>query len=100
MGSTTHKVIDECMIKKTFINNNIFSGCLHSRGVVLHFHLGLQDNTPIPAIEVMRYGPLQLDPNFPHAGFFAVPKNFLNTKSLGASGLSFTLASYPYLSLC
>ena len=41
----------------------------------------------------MRYGPSQLGPNFPHAGFFAVPKTFLNTKSSGANGLSFTFAS-------
>ena len=29
------------------------------------------------ATKVMRYGPSQLGPNFPHAGFFAVPKTFL-----------------------
>ena len=48
----------------------------------------------------MRYGISQLGPNFPHNGFFVVPKTFLNTKSLGANGLSFMLVSYPYLSLC
>ena len=48
----------------------------------------------------MWYGPSQLGPNFPQTGFLAVPKTFLNTKFLGASGLNFTLASYPYLSLC
>ena len=48
----------------------------------------------------MRYGHSQLGPNFPYDGFLAVPKTFLNTKSPGASGLNFTLASYPYLSLC
>ena len=30
--------------KRTFINNNIFSGCLHSMGVVLHVHLDLQES--------------------------------------------------------
>ena len=30
------------MTKETFINNNTFSGCLHSKGVVLHVHLGLR----------------------------------------------------------
>ena len=33
--------------KRTFINNNIFSGCLHSTGVVLHFHLDLLENMPL-----------------------------------------------------
>ena len=32
------------MTGKNFINNNTFSGCLHSKGVVQHFHLDLQDN--------------------------------------------------------
>ena len=32
------------MAKRPFINNNTFSGCLHSKGVVQHFHLDLQDN--------------------------------------------------------
>ena len=41
-----------------------------------------------------------LGPNFPHAGFFAVSKTFLNTKSPGANGLNLTFESYPYLSLC
>ena len=40
----THNVINQNMAEKTFINNNIFLGCLHSRGVVQHFHLDLQDN--------------------------------------------------------
>ena len=47
----------------------------------------------MPATEVMQYGPSQLGPSFPHAGFFAVPKTFLNTKSPGTNGLSFTLMS-------
>ena len=42
--STTHNVINKKMTRKTFINNNTFSGCLHSRGVLQHFHLDLQDN--------------------------------------------------------
>ena len=54
----------------------------------------------MPATEVMRYGRFQLGPNFPHAGFFAVHRTFLNTESLGANGLSFILASYPCLNLC
>ena len=44
IGSTTYNVINENMTRKTFINNNTFSGCLHSRGVVQHFHLDFQDN--------------------------------------------------------
>ena len=48
----------------------------------------------------MRYGPSQSGLNFPYAGFLVMSKTFFNTKSLGASGLNFTLASYPYLSLC
>ena len=35
----------------------------------------------IPATEVMQYGPSQFSPNFLHAGFFAMPRTFLNTKS-------------------
>ena len=44
IGSITHNVINENMVEKTFINNNTFLGCLHSRGVVQHFHLDLQEN--------------------------------------------------------
>ena len=40
----------------------------------------------------MRYGPSQLGPNFPHTGFFVVPRIFLNTKFPSANSLSFTLA--------
>ena len=32
------------MTEETFINNNTFTGYLHSRGVVQHFHQDLQDN--------------------------------------------------------
>jgi len=49
----------------------------------------------MPATEVIRYDPSQLGPNFPHAGFFAVPTTFLNTKYLGANGLNFTLNNIP-----
>ena len=80
------------LIKENFINNNTFSGCLHSKGVVLHVHLSLQ-GAPIPATDAIQYGPSQLGPSFPYAGFLAVPKTFLNIKSPGTSGLSFTLAS-------
>jgi len=52
----------------------------------------------MPTIKVMRYGPSQLGPNFPHAGFFAVVTTFLNTKSPGAKGLNLKLESYPYMS--
>ena len=55
---------------------------------------------PIPATEVIRYGPSLLGPNFPHAGFFAVPTTFLNTKCPGVNGLNLTLELYPYLSFC
>ena len=40
----------------------------------------------------MRYGPSQLDPNFPQAEFMVVPKTFLNTKSPDASGLALHLS--------
>ena len=29
-----------------FINNSTFSGCLHSRGAILHAHLNLPENMP------------------------------------------------------
>ena len=32
------------LTKETFINNNTFSGCLHSKGMVLHAHLSLPEN--------------------------------------------------------
>ena len=34
--------VNKHMTKGTFINNNTFSGCLHSAGMILHVHLGLQ----------------------------------------------------------
>ena len=52
----------------------------------------------MPATEVIRYDLSQLGPNFPYAGFFAVPITVLNTKSLGTNGLNFTFESYPHLS--
>ena len=33
--------------RKTFINNNTFSGCLHSKGAVLHDYLSLLKNMPL-----------------------------------------------------
>ena len=47
----------------------------------------------IPVTDVMRYDPSQLGPNFPHIGFFAIPRTFLNTKSSGTNGFNFILAS-------
>ena len=44
INSRMHNVMNQNMAEKTFINNNTFSGCLHSRGVVQHFHIDLQDN--------------------------------------------------------
>ena len=32
------------MVKEAFINNNTFSGCLHSRDEIQHFHLDFQDD--------------------------------------------------------
>ena len=32
------------LINESFINNNTFSGCLHSKGVVLYAHLSLPEN--------------------------------------------------------
>ena len=33
-----HNVTNQNRVKKTFINNNTFSGCLHFMGMVQHFH--------------------------------------------------------------
>ena len=45
IGCIMHNVINQNMAEKTFINNNnTFSGCLHSMGVVQHFHIDLPDN--------------------------------------------------------
>ena len=35
------------LTKEIFINNNTFSGCLHSKGMVLHAHLSLLGNMPL-----------------------------------------------------
>ena len=76
------------------INSNTFSCCLHSKDEVQFFHLNLPSNTHLsPATDVMRYGPSQLGLNFSQAGFLVFPKTFLNTKSPGANGLSFTFIS-------
>ena len=40
----THNIMNKSMVKKVFINNNTFSGCLHFKGGVQLFHLDLQDN--------------------------------------------------------
>ena len=40
----TYNVINQNMVKNSFINNNTFSGCLHSKGVVQRFPLDLQDH--------------------------------------------------------
>ena len=45
IGSSTNNVISENVTRNTFINNNTFLDYLHSRGMVQHFHLGLQDDT-------------------------------------------------------
>ena len=86
--------------RKIFINNNTSSNCLHSKGVVLHAHLSLQGNRLLYQPQMWCDMVLPnwvltspLGPNFPHAGFFAVPRICLNTKSPGFNGLSFTLAS-------
>ena len=41
----THNVINKNMAENTFINNNIFAGYLHFKGMVQHFHLDLLGNT-------------------------------------------------------
>ena len=86
----THNIVNPNVVKNAFINNNTFSGYLHSRDAVQLFPLDLQDDTHLS----------QLGPNFPHVRFFAVLKTFLKTRSPTVNGLSFTLASSPYLSLC
>ena len=43
----TCNITNPNMVKKAFINNNIFSGYLHSKGVVQHSHLGLRDKQQI-----------------------------------------------------
>jgi len=44
MRSTMYYIINENTMKETFINNSTFLGYLHSKGVVLHVYLGLQEN--------------------------------------------------------
>ena len=44
----TCDIINLNVVNKAFINNNTFSGYLHSRGVVRHFPLNLQDNMHYP----------------------------------------------------
>ena len=82
------------MTKGTFINNNTFFRLFtfHRRGITCSSRSS-RKYAPIPATEVMRYGPSQLGPSFLHVGFFTMPRAFLNTKSPYANGLSFTLAS-------
>ena len=46
----------------------------------------------IPATKVIRYDPSQFGQSFPHAGFLALPRTFLNIKFPGSSGLYFTFA--------
>ena len=41
---------------------------------------------PIPALEVIRCGPSQFGPSFPHAEFFAEPTTLHSTRSPGAKG--------------
>ena len=66
------------MVEKIFINNNTFSGCLHSRSVVQHFHLDLQDNmhlfqTPSSCDITLLSWAL----TFPMLGSLQYPKPFL-----------------------
>ena len=42
---------------------------------------------PMPALEVIQYGPSQFEPNFPHAGFFIEPTTLRSTRLPGAKGL-------------
>ena len=43
------------LTKETFINNNTFSGCLHSKDEVLHAHLNLLEiYAPMLATKVIR----------------------------------------------
>ena len=52
---------------------------------------------PILATEVMRYGPSQLGPSFPHFRFLAAPRTFLNTKSPSISlNISYYLSEYAF----
>ena len=49
-------------------------------------------------MEVILYGPSQLWPSLPQAGFLVVPTTFLKTKSSEANGLDLTSLSYLCLS--
>ena len=72
------------MAKKTFINNNTFSGYLHFRVVVQHSHLGLQDDTHL--FQPSRWCDMALPSwalTFPMLGSLQYPKPFL-TPSLQA----------------
>ena len=41
----THDIVNPNVVKNAFINNNTFSGYLHSRDAVQLFPLDLQDDT-------------------------------------------------------
>ena len=82
--SSTNNVISKNMARKTFINNNTFSGYLHFRVVVQHSHLGLQDDTHL--FQPSRWCDMALPSwvlTFPMLGSLQYPKPFL-TPSLQA----------------
>ena len=84
------------LTKETFINNNTFFKLFtfHERGITCSSKSS-RKYAPIPAIEVMRYGPSQLGPSFSHSRFLAVPRTFLNTKSPSISlNISYYLSEY------
>ena len=79
IGCIMHNVINQNMAEKTFINNNnTFSGCLHSMGVVQHFHIDLPDNMHI--FQPLRWCDMTLLSwalIFPMLGSVHYPKPFL-----------------------
>ena len=73
----TCDIINLNVVNKAFINNNTFLGYLHSRGVVRHFPLNLQDNMHLPQPQIWYDMALpSWVPIFPMLGSLHYPKPF------------------------
>ena len=77
--SSTNNVINKNVTWKNSINNNTFLGYLHSRSMVQHLHLGLQDDTHL--FQPLRWCDMALSSwalTFPMLGSLQYPKPFLS----------------------